>query len=50
LITRAERRQQAVVFALATVEGVGFLIDPSIFRKLLGASYAASAEMLIKPF
>jgi hypothetical protein len=50
LITRAERRQQTAVFALAAVEGVVFLIDPSIFRRLFGASYAASAEILIKPF
>jgi hypothetical protein len=49
-ITRAERRQQTAVFALAAVEGVGFLIDPAIFRRLLGASYASSAEILIKPF
>jgi hypothetical protein len=26
-------------------EGVGFLIDPSIFRRKLCARYAASAEM-----
>jgi hypothetical protein len=45
---RAERRRQIIV-ALAivedNVEDVSFVIDPSIFRTLLGASYAASAEI-----
>jgi hypothetical protein len=47
---RAGRRKQIVVLALAivedNVEDVSFVINPSIFGTLLGASYAASAEML----
>ena len=30
-------------------EDVSFLIDPSIFRRLLGERYAASAEMSDQP-
>jgi hypothetical protein len=33
MLARALRRSKVVVFALAAVEGVGFLIDPSIFRR-----------------
>jgi hypothetical protein len=45
MLARVLRRSKVAVFALAAVEGVGFLIDPSIFRRELGARYAASAEM-----